>query len=346
MALLIHENFNLMSFNSFGVGGTARYFTSISSIPDLMELMQKKRKTDPAFSKINMLCLGEGSNILLIDSFSGLILKNEIKGIEVLKETDQSVHLKVGAGENWHGLVLHCVNQGWGGIENLSLIPGTVGAAPIQNIGAYGVEVKEVIDEVEFYDMTSDQIRIFKKEECQFSYRDSLFKQQGKGKWIITHVYFTLSKNPIIKAEYGALQAELQKRKITNPRIKDISSIVMDIRRSKLPDPKQLGNAGSFFKNPIVPAEVYTRLKTLYPQLVSYPESPERFKLAAGWLIEQCGLKGLRQGACGIHAQQALVLVNYGGATGKEILALSELVKTKVLEKFQVLLETEVQIIF
>jgi len=378
LSLVIHENVDLTQLNTFGIAAMARYFSHITSTNALLELFKNKLlsldKLAPdneeksmnlnlnenpdlfqsdgkdfiksrTFYKSNFLCLGEGSNILFVQSYPGIVLKNEIKGIEILKETDDGIQLKVGAGENWNDFVLYCVNRGWGGLENLTLIPGTVGAAPIQNIGAYGVEVKDFIDTVEFYDVTSDQMRHFKKEDCQFAYRDSIFKKQGKGKWIITSVYFTLAKKPIIKTSYGAIQSELQNRQCLNPTIKDISEIVMTIRRSKLPDPKQLGNAGSFFKNPIVSKEQYTNLKTLHSQLVAFPETTGDFKLAAGWLIESCGLKGFKQDRVGVHSQQALVLVNYGGATGQEIFALSEMVKAKVFEKFQIHLETEVQII-
>lgn len=340
MALEILENYDISKLNTFGVKAAARYFARISSIQDLVDLEAIKNLRQQSF-----LCLGEGSNILFTQNYPGLALKIEIKGVEELKETEHSVQLKVVAGENWHQFVLNCVNRGWGGVENLSLIPGTVGAAPIQNIGAYGVEVKDVIEAVEFYDVKTKQIKLFMNDQCEFSYRDSIFKKQGRGQWIITAVYFNLSKNPQIKMSYGAIQAELQKRNISQPTIKDLSDLVIAIRRSKLPDPKVIGNAGSFFKNPIIKEEQFFRLKSSYPDIVAYPEALGFVKLAAGWLVDQCGLKGYRHGACGVHAHQALVLVNHGGATGKELLHLAEFVQSKVLEKFQVSLETEVQIL-
>lgn len=342
MTLEILENYDITPLNTFGVKAQARYFTQISSVQQLVELEALKNKKQGPSS---FLCLGEGSNVLFTQNYPDLVLKIEIGGVEVIKETDQSVQLKVGAGENWHQFVLNCIHRGWGGIENLSLIPGTVGAAPIQNIGAYGVEVKDVIDGVEFYDVKKKQIKLFMKDQCEFSYRDSIFKKQGRGQWIITAVYFCLSKKPQVNTSYGVIQTELQKKNISQPTIKDLSDVVIEIRRSKLPDPKLIGNAGSFFKNPIITKEQFSRLKKLFPEIAAYPESIRQVKVAAGWLIDQCGLKGWRQETCGIHAQQALVLVNYGGATGSEILRLAEFVQSKVLEKFQVSLETEVQII-
>lgn len=340
MALEILENYDITKLTTFGVKAEARYFARISSVQDLVALEAIKN-----LRQQSVLCLGEGSNVLFTQAYSGLILKIEISGIEELKETEQSIQLKVGAGENWHQFVLKCVNRGWGGVENLSLIPGTVGAAPIQNIGAYGVEVKDVIEAVEFYDMKTKQIKLFMKDQCEFAYRDSIFKKQGRNQWIITAVYFNLSKKPQIKTSYGVIQNELQKKNILQPTIKDLSDLVINIRRSKLPDPKLIGNAGSFFKNPIIKEEQFFHLKSSYPEIVAYPEALGFVKLAAGWLVDQCDLKGYRQGACGVHAHQALVLVNHGGATGKEILHLAEFVQSKVLEKFQVSLETEVQIL-
>ncbi len=355
MSLVIQENVNLSSMNTFGVEAQARYFIRFSSKEELIEVFQKSvfdvpvkkenKVTRNASTKLPFLCLGEGSNILFVQPFSGVVLKNEIRGLEILKQTAESVSLKVGAGENWHKFVLHCVQQNWGGVENLSLIPGTVGAAPIQNIGAYGVEVQDVIEAVEIYDIEQKKFLILSKEECQFSYRDSIFKREGRGRWIITSVNFTLSKKPILRTHYGAIEIELKNQGISHPTIKDISDTVIKIRRSKLPDPKELGNAGSFFKNPVVTADFYSSLKQAHPQIIAYPEASGQYKIAAAWCIEQCGFKGWRQGACGVHSQQALVLVNYGTATGNEILALSERIRTKVFETFQIQLETEVQVI-
>lgn len=338
--LEIVEQFDLKDFTTMRVPALCKYFVRVHSVEQVRELFRLLPEM-----KTNFLCLGEGSNILFVNSFEGIILKNEIQGFEILNETSERVRVRVGAGMLWHSFVLNCLQMGWGGVENLSLIPGTVGAAPIQNIGAYGVEVKEVIEAVECYDVDKDCSFSLSKKDCEFGYRDSVFKKEGKGKWIVTAVLFELSKNHQINTSYGALQGELSRRAIAHPTVKDISDVVIAIRESKLPDPKKIGNAGSFFKNPVVSAEKFLELKSQHHHLVAYPEGEGKVKLAAGWLIEQCGLKGWRMGSCGVHSSQALVLVNHGGATGKQIFELATFVRDKVFEKFRIHLEMEVQII-
>lgn len=338
--MVIEEHYNLQKLNTFGVSVRARYFSRFSSIETLHALV-----TDVRFSHLNILCLGAGSNVLFTTDFAGLVLHNEIPGIQILSQTDQVVRLWVGAGTNWSEFVQYCLQQGWSGLENLSLIPGTVGAAPIQNIGAYGVEVKELIARVHVYNLATQQVEVLTSEDCQFGYRDSVFKGVGKNRWIITAVEFVLSKQPALKTHYGAIETELQQMGIQSPSPKDVAAAVIRIRQAKLPDPKRLGNAGSFFKNPKVPSAQYEKLKKMYPTLVGFLEESGEYKLAAGWLVEHCGLKGHREGHCGVHEHQALVLVNYGGATGREIMNLADRVKTAVLQKFQVELETEVNIL-
>lgn len=329
----ILHNLSLKPYNTFGIDVNAAYFGHIRSIQDLQE--------------INMppdLILGGGSNILFTKDVDGLVLLNEIKGIDVVHETQDAVHIKAGGGEVWHDFVEYCIDKGYAGIENLALIPGSVGASPIQNIGAYGVEVKDVIEEVSTWDIEQKTFRTFTNAECGFGYRDSVFKRTYKGKFIICSVTFRLQKNPIFKTSYGAIQDELQKMRVTTLSIRSVADAVISIRSAKLPDPKQIGNAGSFFKNPEVDLELFEQLKAAYPSIVGYPVG-DQMKLAAGWLIEQAGWKGYRKGNTGVHHQQALVLVNFGGATGKEIYDLSEEILRSVKEKFHVLLEREVNIL-
>lgn len=288
---------------------------------------------------------GGGSNILLTRDWPGVILLNEITGMEVVEETDEHVVVRSGAGELWHQFVTYCVGQGWGGIENLSLIPGKVGAAPMQNIGAYGVEIKDVFDHLEALRLSDGAVVRFSAAECRFGYRESFFKREGKGQYIILNVAFKLAKHPQVHTHYGSIKHELEKRGITQPSIQDVSDAVISIRRSKLPDPLALGNAGSFFKNPVVSAELADRIKAEYPDMVSFPAGDGQVKLAAGWLIEKAGWKGFREANLGVHKDQALVLVNYGGSTGKAIYDLSTRVLESVKEKFGVELEREVNIV-
>ena len=333
------NHFSLKSFNTFGIDVYAKEFSIIQSHQDLLDLIAQRD-----LNKEKFLMLGGGSNILFTKDFEGLLLKNEISGIEVINENAQQVWIKVGAGVVWHEFVLKCIERGWGGLENLSLIPGTVGASPIQNIGAYGVEVKDLIVEVEGVDLVQKNTRTINSQECEFAYRSSIFKTSLKNTFLITAVVFRLDKQPKLHVEYGAIKDQLSKMKIDHPTIKDVSNAVISIRQSKLPDPNIIGNAGSFFKNPVVSAKKLNELKAIFPGIVSFPFGNE-FKLAAGWLIEQAGWKGHREGNVGCHEKQALVLVNHGNASGAEVLQLSQKIQQSVFTKFGVRLEMEVNVV-
>lgn len=336
----ILENKSLKPFNTFGIDVTARYFSSFKSVDELAALLDTKQAREAK----ERLILGGGSNILFSRDIDGIVLQNTILGIEKIGEDERSVFLRVGAGVNWHTFVLHCVDKGWAGVENLSLIPGCVGASPMQNIGAYGVEVKEVIEKVEAWDIETKQVITFSNSECSFGYRESVFKRSLKGRLVILYVVFRLSKIPHYRIEYGAIQQELDKMNIASLSIKAVSEAVIRIRQYKLPDPSVIGNAGSFFKNPSVTASQYESLKKGFSQIVAYPNADGSYKLAAGWLIEQCGWKGYRKGDAGCHEKQALVLVNYGTATGNEIIQLSEVITESVKNMFHVSLEREVNV--
>jgi len=337
MELIIQENISLKPFHSFAMEVNARYFTRLSSMDQLPEIF--------GWKKSSSLVLGGGSNLLFTKNYDGLIIKNEMKGIHLIREDDHHVYVRAGAGEGWHSFVLHCINNGWAGMENLSLIPGTVGAAPIQNIGAYGVELKDIFFGLEAYHIKEEKLHQFSLNDCAFGYRDSIFKRSLKGEMVITQVIFRLNKIPEYKITYGAIEQELEKMNIKELSIQAISQAVCRIRSSKLPDPALMGNAGSFFKNPAVPENKYSELKEIFPGLVGYHQMDGSYKLAAGWLIEYCGWKGYRRDDAGCHALQSLVLVNYGHATGAEIFKLSEDIQRSVFEKFEVRLETEVNII-
>jgi len=336
----IRENFSLHSFNTFHIESTARYFTEIKNKESLIELVKTGE-----LAAIPLLLLGGGSNMLFTGNFNGIVVHINNKGIEAQPETDNSVVVTAAAGENWHEFVSWCVGHGYGGLENLSLIPGNVGSCPIQNIGAYGVEIKDCFHSLEAIDLKTGETRTYTPEECNFGYRDSIFKSELKGKIAIWSVTFRLLLNPEIHLEYGAIRQELAVMGIDNPGIAEVSNAVCAIRRSKLPDPKLMGNAGSFFKNPTVEAKVVKQLLETFPSLVSYPVDNDKVKLAAGWLIEQCGWKGFREGDAGVHQNQALVLVNYGNATGSDILTLAHRIQNSVFERFGVQLEMEVNII-
>ncbi|MFH1004602.1 MAG: UDP-N-acetylmuramate dehydrogenase [Bacteroidota bacterium] len=349
--MIIHENFSLKKLNTFGVDASARYFLKIDSVSAIQNFLNDKN----LFSFISgsegdgLLILGEGSNILFTKNFDGVVVKNNIKGIELLKEDEEHFYVKVGAGEKWHEFVTHCIQKNYAGVENLSLIPGSVGAAPVQNIGAYGVEQKDVCYEVEAIDMKENKTVILNKSSCHFDYRDSIFKHEAKGKFIITFVTFKLFKKPIFNISYGNITQELEKMGIFSKGGKElsiaaISQAVCNIRINKLPDPKKIGNVGSFFKNPVVSNEKYESLKKEFPNIVAYKDSAG-MKLAAGFLIEQCGWKGKQFGDAGVYKYQSLVLVNYGNARGSEILELSEKILQSVKEKFGVELAREVVII-
>jgi UDP-N-acetylmuramate dehydrogenase len=288
------------------------------------------------FKKNDNLILGGGSNVLFTKDFNGLVIKNAIKGIEIIKEDDDLVLVKCYAGENWHEFVTWCINKNYGGLENLSLIPGCTGASPMQNIGAYGVEIKDIFFDLEAINLFTGELTVFNKTDCQFGYRESVFKKQLKNQYLITSVTFQLTKKPVFNIEYGAIKQELDKMNIKELSIKAISDAVISIRSSKLPNPKIIGNAGSFFKNPEVSVETYNRLKSEFPNIVAYSLDNSNYKLAAGWLIEQSGLKGMRIGDAGVHNLQALVLVNYGNAKGNDIFNLSTEVLEKVKDKFDV----------
>ncbi len=336
----IIENFSLQSYNTFGIEVKAKCFALFRNIKDLSQILEQKK-----ISLDQLFVLGGGSNILFTQDYNGLMLKSAINGIEIIEETNEYVYVKVGGGEIWHNFVLHCVNQNWGGVENLSLIPGTVGAAPIQNIGAYGAELKDTFYEVEILHLDSLIKQTLSKEACKFAYRDSIFKQEYKGKIVILSVTFKLNKIPIVNTSYGDINKELESQKISSPTIQDVSRAVCKIRSSKLPDPNELGNAGSFFKNPIVSDSQFETLKAKYPTIVGYKSGNNLTKLAAGWLIEQCGWKGKRIGDAGVHKNQALVLVNYGKAKGSEIIDLAHKIQDSVKEKFSVDIEPEINIL-
>lgn len=337
----IRENVDLKPYNSFGIAASARYFCAVSTVDDFLSLLNT-----PIYQSHRVLILGGGSNVLFTTDFDGLVVLNQLKGKTISSETEQWVDIKVGAGEVWHDVVMTCVEKNWGGIENLSLIPGTTGAAPMQNIGAYGVEVKEVIKNIEAIDRKTGAITTFSNADCKFGYRESVFKQSGKEKYFISSVTLTLTKkNHRINTSYGAINETLSEMKIVSPSIRDVSDAVITIRQKKLPDPHQIGNAGSFFKNPVTSAEHYHELKKYFPLIPGYFSDNQQVKVPAGWLIEQCEWKGKRFGDAGVHEHQALVLVNYGKASGKEIFSLASQIKSSVMKKFGIDLMTEVNII-
>jgi len=337
----IQENISLKPYNTFGINATAKYFASFSSTDDLHELFAFNAKNNLN----NPLILGGGSNILLTRDLNGLVALNQLKGIDVVQQDAENIYVKANAGENWHSFVLYCIQNNFAGVENLSLIPGSVGASPMQNIGAYGVEIKDVFHELEAYSIEDKKLVSFNNNDCEFGYRESVFKRKYKDKFIITSVTYRLNKVPVFNTSYGAIQQELEKMGVQELSIAAISQAVINIRKSKLPDPVEIGNAGSFFKNPTVPKEKFETLKQKYPNIVGYAVNNEQVKLAAGWLIEQCGWKGYRKGDAGCHAKQALVLVNYGNAKGSEIYDLSTEILQSVEDKFGVMLEREVNII-
>lgn len=332
------ENVSLKKYNTFGIEATARHFAEFSSTDDLATLLAEAPRP--------VVVLGGGSNILLLGDVAGTVLINGIKGIDLVDEDDRYSYVQAGAGENWQKFVATCLDRDWAGVENLSLIPGSVGAAPMQNIGAYGVELKEVFHELEAWDLQDGKVKMFTLNDCRFGYRESVFKQEYKDRFIILTVTFRLHREPVFHIGYGAIREELEKMNVRELSIRAISDAVIRIRTAKLPDPAVIGNAGSFFKNPSIPDVQFTELKARFPDMVGYPDPASAMtKLAAGWLIEQCGWKGYRRGDAGCHDRQALVLVNYGGATGREIYDLSEDILRSVQQRFGVTLEREVNII-
>lgn len=333
------ENSSLQPYNTFGIDVNADGLLTIETVDELRDVLQ-----DESLKNESKLILGGGSNILFTQSVKGIVLLNRLKGIEIFKEDDESIFVKVGAGEVWHQFVMWAVDKGFGGIENLSLIPGSVGAGPMQNIGAYGVELKDSFYELEAMNLSTLVIQKFSATDCKFGYRESVFKTELKNQFFITSVSFRLTKNPQLNTSYGAISQELAARGVVSPTVKDVSNAVISIRQSKLPDPKILGNSGSFFKNPEVTKEHFEKLQQQHPNVVAYPTSTGTMKLAAGWMIEQCGWKGKVVGNTGSHKDQALVLVNYGGATGSEVYQLALDIKKSVFEKFGVEINPEVNI--
>lgn len=338
--LIFQENVSLRPYNTFGIDATARFFVEIQNVDELRAVVQH-----PEFRSMPRLLLGGGSNVLLTGDFDGLVVRIAIAGKKTVREDDAHVWLKVGAGENWHELVLFCLANDLAGLENLSLIPGSVGASPMQNIGAYGVEIKDVFDSLEALDLETGELRTFTHEECRFGYRESIFKHEAKGRYAIVSVTFRLAKTPTFHTNYGDIQKTLAEMNVQELSIQAVSEAVVRIRRSKLPDPAQLGNAGSFFKNPEIPKAQFDDLKTRFPNLPGYPTSDAAVKVPAGWLIEQAGWKGHREGLVGVHERQALVLVNYGGGTGAQIKALAEKVQASVRERFGIGLTAEVNFV-
>ena len=336
----ITSNLSLKELNTFGLDIHASHYCIIHTVDELRELIKMEQAQG-----LPKLILGGGSNMLFTEDYRGLIIHNQIMGISIASETDDHVLICTGGGVNWHNFVLYCVDHGYGGIENLALIPGCVGAAPIQNIGAYGVEIKDTFYKLTAVELNNGSIHQFSREECQFGYRDSIFKREAKNKFIIVDVTFKLSKHPQLNMSYGAIANQISESNIVNPTIKDVCNTVIVIRKSKLPDPKEIGNAGSFFKNPEIPIGQFEKLKEKFPDVVGYQAHHDKMKVAAGWLIEKSGWKGKRIGNVGMHDKQALVLVNYGNATGEELIAHARKVKAGVMNDFGIDLEMEVNII-
>ncbi|CAM1333357.1 UDP-N-acetylmuramate dehydrogenase [Tenacibaculum aestuariivivum] len=333
----IQENISLKNYNTFGIHVNAKRFISIDSLYSLQQLLKSEK---------DVFLISGGSNMLLTKDIEKLVVHLNLKGISIDRENENDIYITVNAGENWHKFVLWCVSQNYGGIENLSLIPGNVGTCPIQNIGAYGVEVKDIINRVEAIEIETGKLISFSNTDCKFGYRNSIFKNIAKDKYIITSVCFQLTrKNHQLITSYGAIEAELASKNIINPTIKNISNAVIAIRNSKLPDPKKIGNSGSFFKNPVISKKLFESLINQFPLMPNYEISKTEVKIPAGWLIEQCGFKGKNYGNYGVHEKQALVLVNYGNATGKQILELAQNIQKTINNTFSIDLEIEVNII-
>jgi len=335
----IQKNVSLEEFNTFGINKKAKYFTEATTDQDVINALNEAEKLGaPIFA------LGGGSNILLTQDLEALVIKINIKKIHPIKEDEDHIWVRVGAGEIWHDLVLHAISSNWAGIENLSLIPGTVGASPMQNIGAYGVEMKEVFDSLEAVNIQSREIETFNYDQCEFGYRESIFKNKFKGKYIITHVLFRLNKKPVFNVSYGAIQATLDQMGVTDLSLNAVSKAVINIRQSKLPDPKVVGNAGSFFKNPTIEKNQFQDLRQAYPEIPGF-ENETGVKIPAAWLLEKAGWKGKTFGEIGVHHQQPLVLVNFGKGDGEAIKALSRDIQRDIQEKFGILLQPEVNFI-
>jgi len=335
----IQENISLLPYNTFGIDKNARFFVQAKTEEDVKAaLIRSKELNLPAF------ILGGGSNILLTKDIEALVIKIEIEGIRLIEENEDEVFVEVGAGENWHNFVMFCIEKNWAGVENLSLIPGTVGASPMQNIGAYGVEIKELFHQLKAINRASLEEKIFDWGSCKFGYRESVFKNELKDQYVIVKVVFSLKKKPVLNTEYGAIRQTLLGMGVSNPSIKNISDAVIHIRQSKLPDPKQIGNAGSFFKNPTIPNDQFEALKSEYLDIPFFPME-EGIKVPAAWLIEKAGWKGKTFGKIGVHKNQPLVLVNYGGGDGAEIQELSKKIQESVQQQFGILLQPEVNFV-
>lgn len=339
--MLIKENVSLKPYNTFGVEAIAKYFAVASNQDEVREILNWTKENNQ-----KILLLSGGSNMLIVNDWDGLALKIEMHGIEIVESNEDEAIVKVNSAEVWNDFVQWCIERDLGGLENLSLIPGRAGTAPIQNIGAYGVEIKDTMTELTALEIATGQLRTFTNEQCKFGYRDSVFKNELKGQYLILDVSFKLTKrNHKLHTEYGAIRNELAQMGIENPTIKDVAQAVIKIRQSKLPDPKKIGNSGSFFKNPIIDQKLFNELKLKFPEIVGYPSGDDKVKVAAGWLIENAGWKGKRFGDAGVHKDQALVLVNHGNATGKEIYDLSEKIIQDIFEKYNIQLEREVNVI-
>lgn len=337
---MICKNQSLRQLNTFGFDISALLYAEIRHSDELKSLWKTT-----LLSQSSPLILGGGSNILFTADYPGLVLQNRMNGFSIEKEDGDSVWVRIGGGENWHQTVIRAIEQGWGGIENLSLIPGTAGAAPIQNIGAYGVELKDTFHSLSAFDMAEGKMTEFMHDECRFGYRDSIFKQEGKGRFFICDITLKLSKKPQIHLQYGDILSTLESRGISQPSIADVSRAVIQIRQSKLPDPAVIGNCGSFFKNPVISRELATELGKTFPDLRTFDQPDGKVKIPAGWLIEKAGWKGFRRGDAGVHEKQALVLVNYGGATGREIRDLAREIGDDIQSRFGIRLEMEVNVI-
>ncbi|MBF0695144.1 MAG: UDP-N-acetylmuramate dehydrogenase [Flavobacterium sp.] len=335
----IISNQSLKNYNTFGIQAYARKFVAVHSVAELKQILSENKEEQ-------IFILGGGSNMLLTKNIDALVIHIDLKGKKIVEQNQNHVIIEAAAGENWHEFVLFAIEQGFGGLENMSLIPGNVGTTPVQNIGAYGTEIKDTFVSCDALNINTLELRTFSNSECRFGYRDSIFKNEAKDQYIITAVRFRLTtQNHRINTSYGDIQAELASQNVTDPTLKDVSNAVIAIRKSKLPDPKELGNSGSFFKNPILVKDEFDKIHQRFPEMKFFPVSDSLVKVPAGWLIEQAGFKGKRFGDAGIHAKQALVLVNYGNATGQEILAVSQNIQDTVYKKFGVRIEAEVNII-
>lgn len=336
---MFQQNISLLPYNTFGIEANARYFAAFNNIENIQELLHTS-----LVKENRRLILGGGSNILLTKDYDGVVLKNEITGIKLIDENEVHYYVRANAGEVWHSFVLHCIKNNYAGVENLSLIPGCVGASPMQNIGAYGVEIKDIFHSLEAINIRDGSLKTFSLEECDFGYRESIFKRKEKDNWIILSVVYRLYKRPVLHTSYGAIEEELDKMNLDTVTIKDVSQAVINIRSSKLPNPKELGNAGSFFKNPVVTLELYNEIKKHYNNAPCYPINEREVKIPAGWLIETAGWKGKNMGTHGVHSKQALVLINYGGAKGNDIYDFSTVIINDIRIKFGIELEREVNI--